>query len=69
MARAEMIARLDEAEALLRRLLKWEQDVFGGSEAAVWEDARRYLGDEVDEEDESICQDDDFCNCGCNALT
>jgi hypothetical protein len=69
MARAEIISRLGEAEDLLRRLLKWDQDVFGGSEAPVWEDVRRYFGDEVDEEDESICQGDDFCNCGCNALT
>ena len=64
----ETQTRLGQAEDLLRRLLKWETDVFGGSEAPVWQDVRSFFGDEADEEDESICQDDDFCNCGCNAL-
>ena len=43
MARAEVSTRLAEAEKLLKRLLLWEQFVFGGSEAPVWEDVRNYL--------------------------
>lgn len=65
MARAETAARLTEAEDLLRRLLKWDREVFGGSEATVWDDVRSFLGEDDDED----CQGDDLCNCGCNALT
>ena len=64
-----MSERLGQAEDLLRRLLKWDAEVFGYSEAPVWRDVRTFFGEEADEVDECICQDDDFCNCGCNALT
>lgn len=40
--------RLKEAERLLERLLEWEANVFGGSEASVWEDARNFLDERPD---------------------
>ena len=36
--------RLAEAEEILRRLVMWEQQVFGGSESSVWADAKEFLG-------------------------
>lgn len=45
------MTRLEQAERLLERLLEWEQNVFGGSEAPVWNDTKRFLGRTEEEED------------------
>ena len=44
--------RLKEAERLLGRLLEWEANVFGGSEAPVWADVRKFLGREEEGDDD-----------------
>jgi len=45
------VTRLEQAEQLLSRLLDWEQNVFGGSEAPVWDEAKRFM-DRAEEETE-----------------
>lgn len=46
------MTRLEQAEQLLERLVSWEQNVFGGSEAPVWRDVRIFLGREEKEDDD-----------------
>jgi len=37
--------KLAKAQDLLRRLLVWDTEVFGGSGAPVWDDVREFLED------------------------
>ena len=44
------VTRLEQAEQLLNRLLDWEQSVFGGSEAPVWNETKQFMGCEEETE-------------------